>query len=132
MGQTAQQPVYSQQNTYPKSISSTISTYPTTGSALSAIPGSISFLCAYSSGLSASRAMTTPQTSYQPQATQTAWPSPNPQAATPAKQHILSSASRFGFILEPITRWHTNNPQITNQSPVASNDLNDLLDGLDL
>ena len=78
-------------------------------------------------------AMTTPQTSYQPQATQTAWPSTTPQAATPSVQTPYPPQPADSVLsLSQLPGGTPTTPQITNQSPAASNDLNDLLDGLDL
>ncbi|MGB1818663.1 MAG: hypothetical protein ACPHK2_03505, partial [Candidatus Poseidoniaceae archaeon] len=76
---------------------------------------------------------TTQQTSYQPQATQTAWPSATPQAATPSVQTPYPpQPADSGLSLSQLPGGTPTTPQIANQSPVASNDLNDLLDGLDL
>ena len=57
---------------------------------------------------------------YQPQATQTAWPSTTPQAATPSVQTPYPpQPTRFGLSLSQLPGGTPTTPQITNQNPAA-------------
>ena len=133
MGQTAQQPIYPQQNAYQNPYPAQYQqTQPQAQQYQQSQVPSPSY-APTQMGYQQAGAMTTPQTSYQPQATQTAWPSATPQAVTPSAQTPYPpQPADSGLSLSQLPGGTPTTPQITNQSPVASNDLNDLLDGLDL
>ena len=145
MDQTTQQPIYPQQNAYqnpyPPQYQQTQPQAQQYQQSQLASPAYSQNQMGYQQAAPTQPAYQQPgvtptqPTSYQtqPQTTQPAWPSATPQVAAPSVQTPYPpQPTNSGLSLSQLPGSAPSAPQTVNQNTVASNDLNDLLDGLDL